>query len=185
MEQAKGTTLIHRIQYLQEKTTAEKRQQVLDLLNPEFQKAIRRGLHAIHWYPFAWYVELLTVMDAVIGKGDYQLAVDIGYYAGMKAGTGLYKLFFKFGTIKFILQRAASFWSQMFNTGSCETQIPDEKQGKMYVRNFPGLPKVVCMSLLGWSRAVIELAGGKNIHMIITRWPDEEDPTLELSGTWD
>jgi hypothetical protein len=184
MAKVSGTTLLNRLLYIDKRGAPGQKRQILEKLSPENKKEIKRGVQAHKWYAFEWYIELITAIDNVMGRGDMSLVRDIGYFAGMQAGAGLYKFFFKTGSVRFILERAASFWKQMFDTGECETVVLSDHHGKVYVRNFPRFPKAACLSLEGWCQAVAELAGGKEVKMKIVKWPQEDDPTLEMDAAW-
>ncbi len=185
MPRVKGSTLINRLQYLDVKGTPEQKEQILKTLDAEFQRSIRVGLMPAVWYPLDYFVTLMVSMDKVMGRGDLNLIPEIGRFAGELACKGIYKIFFKIGSVEFILKRAPQFWQQLFDTGTLSITADGHGKATLRLEKFEGLPKVLCLSLQGWSQALLELAGAKNAKLDVVRWPKPGDPTFEMAGRWD
>jgi hypothetical protein len=184
MIKAKGSTLLNRLQYAREKATPAQMNAIVSKLNPGFQKRISLGIMPADWYPFEDCLELMTVIDQVMGKGDLALVPEIGYFAGKYACQGIYKIFFKIGTVEFILKHAPKFWEQLYDHGRLSFEFKERGWGILTLKDLE-LPKVMCLSLQGWSRALMELAGAKNLRLEIAHWPKPGEPDLVLEGRWD
>ncbi|MEW6516804.1 MAG: hypothetical protein AB1439_07875 [candidate division FCPU426 bacterium] len=185
MAQVKGTSLLHRFQVLEKNATPEQISRIIEKVAPDLRTAyLQKKILPIKWYPIGWLETLMIAADEVLGRGDLAYCVDLGRQVSAIAVKGIYKMFYKLSSVELIFKNAPMVWKQLFDVGLCQAVIPHKGEGRMTVSQFPDMPKSLCLSLLGWCEAVIEMAGGKNIRIKIEQWPGPETP-LVLAANWE
>jgi hypothetical protein len=185
MSRVKGSNLINRMKYIDAKATPEQKEKILALLDPELRKLIQHGVLPSTWYPFDYINDLLEKTDRVMGQGDLALVPQIGRFVGEQAVHGIYKIFIKFGSVGFIIEKAAALWGQLNDSGQMKGVQDTPKSGRILLTNFPTPSKALGYFLQGWSEAVVELSGEKNVKASVTHWPDAQNSLLEITACWD
>ena len=133
--------------------------QVSERVGPRVQKIVREGVLETQWYPFEDLIELMTVTDAVMGEGDMQLCYEMGRFGCETNLTGIYRIFFRFGSINFILKRAAKAFRAQYDAGDME--VVDSGTGfcKLRLNDFPRPHRAHCLAIKGWMTRAGELTG--------------------------
>ena len=161
MSNVKGSALTSRILWVQLGHGEAGMGRLKAQLSPELRSAIEQGINKAAWYPFDQFIELNTVTDRLFGRGDLGLVKDLGRYGADANLTTIYRLFFKVGTVQWILGRAVRLWSAHYDSGYCEIATRGPKAAVMRIRGFATPHVAHCMSVMGWTERSIELSGGK------------------------
>ncbi len=74
---------------------------------PPLREIVEQGAARPTWYPFEMFVELNERIDAMFGSGDLSLVKVLGRYGADANLTTIYRLFYKVGTVQWILSRAS------------------------------------------------------------------------------
>lgn len=81
MANVKGSALIPRLKYIEEKSNTTVKDQIINQMNHAFRDDCKAGLLMGHWYPFHCYTDLNNAIDKVMGKGDLKLIPLLGRYS--------------------------------------------------------------------------------------------------------
>jgi hypothetical protein len=181
----KGSALASRVLWVELGHGAAGVAKVLEACSPELRGALQAGVAKPKWYPFEQFVELNTVIDRVFGNGDLGLVRELGR-AGADANlTTIYRLFFKLGSVHWILGRAVRLWSAHYDSGFCEVATRGPKAAVLRIRGFATPHRAHCLSVAGWVERSIELSGGKRPIVEETLCRTRGDDFCQLDTTWD
>ena len=106
MANVKGSALASRILWVQLEHGDAGYQRLLGQISPELRQTIEMGVNKAKWYPFDQFIELNLVLDRLFGKGDLALIRELGRYGADANLKTIYRLFYKVGTVHWILGRA-------------------------------------------------------------------------------
>ncbi len=184
MSKIKGSTILSRLKYAEVKGSPQMKQMVIDKLSPELQKQIEIGILMAAWYPFDYYAQLHRVIDQVMGTGDSKLLLDVGKYSAELAVQGVTKIFFKLGSVEFIIKRAAAVWRQHYTSGIMVPEFTEPKKVIFYIREFEEDSKEMMITVAGWIKRTGELSGCKNVTVSYKKYPENNAITYQYLLTW-
>jgi hypothetical protein len=143
-------------------------QKVLGQLGPEASAVFERGPLETAWYPYDVYLELSTTIDRVLGRGDLQLVFEMGAYSCEYNLTGIYRMFFKFGNINFLIERAAKAWRSQYDFGVMTViRDPNNARGRatLELSEVPRPTRVLFLAVKGWVVKAVELTGSELVKI--------------------
>jgi hypothetical protein len=159
MVHCKGIAVLARLKWVQLHHGDEGTRRYLDALSADTREALERRVLPHGWVPLPIFLELNVVADRLFGRGDLALCRELGAWAAQENLPRLFKLFYRFGSPTFIFERASKLWSAHYDSGSLTLLDASETGGRLVLSDF-GLPhRAHCLSVLGWARKSVELAG--------------------------
>jgi len=180
----KGSALASRVLWVQLGHGEAGMQRLLAHVTPDLKYSIERGIEKAKWYPFEQFVELNTQIDKLFGKGDLGLVKELGRFGADANLTTIYRLFFKVGTVHWILGRAVRLWSAHYDSGYLEVMTRGPKTTVLRVRGFDTPHPAHCLSVQGWAQRSIELSGGKSVTLTEPLCRTRGDELCQLEATW-
>jgi hypothetical protein len=132
-------------------------------LPDDVRAAAEAGFLETRWYPYEFFVAINDAIDRVVGHGR-SLAYDMGRFNCDKNLTTAMRLFFKFGNIGWLIDRAAKAWSTQFDEGAMvvvRRDIGDEVV--IELRDHPQPNRAHCLAITGWMVRAFELTGEDSI----------------------
>ncbi len=150
----------------------------------ELQKIMNHGATLSAWYPFSLFIELNELMEREFGTGDGGLYRLLGRHSADAHLTTIYRLFFKVGTVYWILGRGARLWSAYYDSGKLELYMRGSHRAEIRLFDFATPHKIHCASVAGWVERSVELSGGKNVVVTETSCRVEGAPRCEFQCTW-
>jgi hypothetical protein len=181
----KGSALTSRVLWVQLEQGATGMDRLLAQASPDLRYSIEQGLQKAKWYPFEQFVELNLLIDKVFGKGDLSLVRELGRFGAEANLTTIYRLFFKVGTVHWILGRAVRLWSAHYDSGYLEVSTKGAKQVILRIRGFATPHQAHCLSVAGWVEKSIELSGGKRTRLVESKCRTRGDELCQLDGSWE
>ncbi len=181
----KGSALSSRVLWVQLGHGDAGMQRLLHQCSPELRRSIEEGINKARWYPFDQFVELNTAVDRLFGKGDLGLIRDLGRFGADANLTTIYRLFYKVGTVHWILGRAVRLWSAHYDSGYLEVMTRGPKTTVLRIRGFDSPNRAHCLSVMGWAERSIELSGGKSVTMSEPLCRTKGDELCQLEATWE
>jgi hypothetical protein len=138
-------------------------QKVLAVLGPEARKVFEDGPLETMWYPYDVYIELSEAIDRVLGAGDLQLVYEMGAYSCESNLTGIFRMFFRFGNINFLLDRAAKAWRSQYDFGTMTViRDPENKyRVTLELADVPRPSRVLYLAVKGWVVKAAQLTGSE------------------------
>jgi hypothetical protein len=181
----KGSALSSRVLWVQLNHGEAGLQRLLPQCSAELRSTIETGIHKAKWYPFDQFIELISTIDRLFGKGDLSLVDELARYGADANLTTIYRLFYKVGTAHWILGRAVRLWSAHYDSGYLEVLTRGPKTAVLRIRGFETPHKIHCMSVMGWARRSIELSGGNKVTSQETKCRLGGDEFCQLDTTWE
>jgi hypothetical protein len=151
-----------------------------DALSP----ALVNGVAMARWYPFEVFVELNQVIDQLFGKGDLGLVKELGRFGADANLKTVYRLFYKIGTVRWILGRAARLWTAHYDSGRME--LVDDRPGSatLEIVDFATPHRIHCLSVAGWAERSVEISGGLEAKVEEDACRARGDERCLLRATW-
>ena len=106
MANVKGSALSSRVLWVQLEHGDAGYKRLLHQVSPDLKATIEMGINKAKWYPFDQFVELNVTLDRLFGKGDMELIRPLGRFGADANLKTIYRLFYKVGTVHWILGRA-------------------------------------------------------------------------------
>jgi len=181
----KGSALSSRVLWVQLNHGAAGMDRLLPQCSPELRASIEHGVSKATWYPLEQFIELITHVDRLFGKGDLSLVRELARHGADANLTTIYRLFYKVGTTQWILGRAVRLWSAHYDSGVLEVLTRGPKTAVLKIRNFDTPHPVHCMSVMGWAERSIELSGGKKVKSKETKCRTRGDDWCQIESTWE
>jgi hypothetical protein len=181
----KGSALASRVLWVQLGHGSTGVDRMLAQCSPELRGSIESGLHKAKWYPFDQFVELNLVIDRLFGTGDLKLVRQLGRHGADANLTTIYRLFFKVGTVHWILGRAARLWTAHYDSGMLEIMTRGPRAAVGRIRGFATPHQVHCLSVAGWCERSVELSGGGAAEVVETRCRTRGDELCQLEINWE
>ena len=185
MANVKGSALSSRVLWVQLEHGEAGYQRLLAQVSPELKTTIEMGVNKAKWYPFDQFVELNLVLDRIFGKGDLSLIRELGRYGADANLKTIYRLFYKVGTVHWILGRAVRLWTAHYDSGYTEVATRGPKAAVMRIRGFATPHPAHCLSVLGWMQRSIELSGGQRAIIEESMCRTRGDDYCQMDATWE
>jgi hypothetical protein len=131
----------------------------------ELAALIEDGVVRSTWYPFDLFVELNQQIDRLFGTGDLALVKELGRYGADANLTTIYRLFFKVGTVQWILARASRLWGLHYDAGRMIVRAPGGREVELELVDYDTPHRTHCLSVEGWIERSVELSGGKEVRL--------------------
>jgi hypothetical protein len=181
----KGSALSSRVLWVQLGHGEAGMQRLLHQSTPELRRSLEEGINKARWYPFDQFIELNTNIDRLFGKGDLGLINELGRFGADANLTTIYRLFYKVGTVHWILGRAVRLWSAHYDSGFMEVATRGPKAAVLRIRGFATPHQAHCLSVLGWCERSIELSGGKRPIVKESKCRTRGDDLCQMDALWE
>ena len=127
----------------------------------DLRPVLVNGVAMARWYAFPLFIELIEVIDRLFGKGDNALVWEMGRFGADANLKTVYRLFYKVGTVRWILGRAARLWGVHYDSGRLQVITDRPGESLMEIVDFETPHRIHCMSVAGWAERSVEISGGK------------------------
>ena len=161
MVHVRSPAILARLQWVVEHHGEAAFDATLGAMAPGHAAEIRGVVDPAQWVSFDAYVSLSTVIDARYGKGDLALCRELGRYSARVNLPTLYRIFYQFGSVRFILGKATSVWSEHYDSGRASARDVGPKEVAILVEDFATPHVVHCLSVLGWIESTVTISGAK------------------------
>ena len=159
MANVKGSAFASRMNWVRLNHGERGVARLAEKVSPELEQVVEQGAVMARWYPFELFVEINTAIDAVFGKADLTLVRQLGRHGADANLTTIYRLFYKVGTTKWILERASRLWGMHYDSGRLIVRRFPGKEVEMEIKDFATPHRVHCDSVHGWAERSLELSG--------------------------
>jgi hypothetical protein len=161
----KGSALASRILWVRLNQGEPGLEKLKSLVSPELTSVLANGAVMATWYPLSMFIELNVAIDKAFGKGDLGLIKSLGRHGADANLTTIYRLFFKVGTVKWIMARAARLWGMHYDSGRLLVKQFPGKEVEMEIIDYAAPHRVHCLAVQGWAERSIELSGAKEVAL--------------------
>lgn len=163
MSRVKGSAVTSRVRFIRERGGEDMLRAVRAALSESSRVQLERGVLPHAWVPFELFVELNVAADERLGRGDLLLCREMGRYGAKVNLPTLYRIFYRLGSLPFLLRQAARLWEVHYDSGRLDVDLrPGE--AALTITEFDTPHRSHCLSVLGWAEAAGELSGAKIIE---------------------
>ena len=163
MANVKGSALASRILWVRLNQGEQGIERLKGNVSAELGEVLEHGAVMSKWYPFEVFVEINEAIDRTFGKGDLALIKDLGRHGADANLTTIYRLFYKVGTVKWILARATRLWGMHYDSGNLIIEALPGKAVEARIVGFASPHRAHCLSVQGWAERSVELSGGRDV----------------------
>jgi len=160
MANCKGTDIVALRKLLTERG-GEAEQAFVSQLDPELVKVFRT-IVSTSWAPVEQHARIYQAAAKVLYPGEREPVVRVGEALARKSYSGVYKIFLRIPTVKFVMSRAASIWSAYYDAGRASISSSAPRKIVLLVEDFPDLPQPLRETAQGHMRVLMEMTGCRN-----------------------
>lgn len=182
----KGSALASRVLWVRLNHGTDGLDRLTHQCSPALRATIDAGVKLARWYPFEQFVELITVIDRLFGTGDGALVRQLGYHGADANLSTIYRLFYRVGSVMWLLGRAARLWNAHYDSGRLEVRARGAGSGEadLDIVDFATPDCVHCESVSGWCQRSIEMSGGIDTSVERVQCRQRGDARCRLRATW-
>ena len=161
----KGSALVSRLLWVSLNHGEAGIERLADASSAILRAVVRQGAARATWYQFELFVELNEKIDQLFGKGDLALVKELGRYGADANLTTIYRLFYKVGTVQWILSRASRLWGMHYDAGRMIVRAGGGREVELEIMDYDTPHRVHCTSVEGWIERSVELSGGDEVAL--------------------
>jgi len=180
----KGSALASRVNWVRLNHGPGGLDRLCEAVSAPLAQAIRDGFKAATWYDFAAFIELNTEIDRVFGTGDGALIRELGRWGAEANLTTIYRLFYKVGTVRWVMARAARLWHLHYDAGRLTLRELAGNEIELGIEDVPDPHCAHCESVAGWAEKSIELSGGEGARVSISSCRHQGADVCRIRGRW-
>lgn len=184
MARVKGSALLARLQFVEERHGAEGLARLFAAFSPDQRSRLQNELMPHAWASFDDFVDLSVAIDRLFGQGDMALCYEMGRYSAEKNLPTLYRIFYRLGSPLYIFRKAARVWEVHYDSGRLAPVQEAERQVRIRVLDFERPHRAHCLSIKGWAARSVEMSGAVIEDMAEDRCRLWGDPTCEMWLRW-
>jgi len=183
--EVKGAAIITIPLFIKERFGEGGLNQWINALTPEARKVYPALVLVSSWYPLKEFlIEPLRRMCDLFYAGDLKGARESGRFSADYSLKGIYKIFVKLGSPEFMLRRAGAILPIYYTPSEMKVVECQKGRGIMQITKFPDMDRVLEIRIAGWMERAIEISGGKQPNIKITKSLTAGDPLSEILATW-
>jgi hypothetical protein len=126
---------------------------------PPEDRALLESIVPVGWYPLEPVLELHRVIDRKLGKGDLALCREMGTFSSQWQMTVFHRLYLRFKTPHWLIQKAGTMWSNYHDTGYWEVEETGPNAVVARLNGFAVADEAFCARFHGWLLGIGSLTG--------------------------
>jgi hypothetical protein len=121
---------------------------------------------AVAWYPLDHQMHALAALPEAIGQSELDALRAFGRFSAARHVTRVHRVFFRFASPAYVLEKAGEFWSRFYDTGVWTVTREGPKRVRGELRGF-GLPNEAhCTFLTAYIGALFENVGARGVRCV-------------------
>jgi hypothetical protein len=158
----RGASVLARIDWIRRTHGPAGLERVLEAMPPEHAYVIRGAVVPSLWVSFDAVMSFIEAIDRVHGRGDLALVVPLARHAARINMPLLHRIFYKLGSVEYIMTKAAAVWHAHYDSGSASSR--SVRGGLRFtIDGFAAPHRIHCKTVLGWSEEIVSLCEAKII----------------------
>ena len=184
MSNVKGSAIASRILWVRLHYGEEGIERVTRVVSPALGEVLAAGAVMSRWYAYDLFIELNLALDRTFGSGDMSLIRALGRHGADANLTTIYRLFYKVGTVKWLLARASRLWGLHYDSGTLHVDSYPGHEAALRIEGFAEPHRALCLSVQGWSERSVELSGGTSVRSEETACRTRGAPHCRFLLSW-
>jgi len=137
------------------------------------------------WYPIKdAFIEPTQKVCELFYNGNTIGAKELGMYSADIGLKGVYKIFVRIGSPKFLLKRASMIFSTYYSQSEIELIEISDNKAIMHISKFPEPHELIDLRICGWIERALEISGCRNVKIDITKSLAKGDKLTEFVSEW-
>jgi hypothetical protein len=179
----KGTVFESTRMFTEQQFGAEGLARVLAKLSEE-DRTLLSDVQTIGWYPVEPILRYHHALADVFGRGDLAVCTAAGRFSATWSMNTVLKVFLRFKSPTWLIDRATRVWSRYHDTGRWEVSStgPGNIIGELH--DYAVRDEAFCARLRGWLQGAVEATGGKKAIVSETRCACRGHDRCVFELTW-
>ncbi len=181
----KGSAVICTREYVKTKFGDDNFKRWRDSLSEDAKDDYSKANLPNNWFPLRTVVEEPTQkICEMLHSGDLQGAWDLGRFSADYGLKGIYRFFVKMGSPQFIVKKAGSILPTYYNPSIMKVDSTDDNSAVVHIIKFDHISSVIEHRIGGWMEQAMEISGGKNVSVDISKSMVKGDDVTEYTIKW-
>ncbi len=152
----RASTILARMDYIRRLRGAPAVDEVLAAMPPALADEVRSAVVASLWVRFETVMAFIAATDKVVGRGDLALVRPMARHAARTNMPLLYRIFYKLGSVEYIMTKAAAVWHAHYDSGvATSVKVPGGL--RFSIAGFATPHRIHCLTILGWAEEIVSL----------------------------
>lgn len=159
-------TVRQRDAYVEETFGTEARQRFRAAASPALRQVLSGEVRPPRgWVDFELFVEAVTLLDKMFGKGDLGLVWESGRFAATHSMGVAKRLLMRHIRPSTLLGLVGGIWTQHYDGGRLVSRSSGANGLYVSIQDFPTPHRAHCLAVGGWIEASLELGPRKNTQV--------------------
>ncbi len=180
----KGAAFKAIVEYVRNHYGDEGLQRVLDQVAPEIRDSLGLGVLITNWYPIEYVEEFIGKADKIHGRGDLQMAAEMGRFSANFGMNVIYRTVIRVGSPEFALGKAAMMWSRYYDSGKLTTLSLEKGSIALQLNDFNYKSEIMCTRVTGWMGRFVEMTGAHSPKVVHEKCVNRGDAFCEWRARW-
>lgn len=139
---------------------------------------------ASDWLDFEPYIRFFRAVATELNQGDESIWFRMGEAAAERDLGGIYRIFVKLGSPRYIIKQTAAVFKQYYSDGEASSEVLDSNKVRLTIRGFETHHYPIETVIAGWGKKALELSGGKAPQVRVVRSLKSGGGVAEFEATW-
>ena len=133
----------------------------------EPDRDLLRGVSAVGWYPVEPVLRYHHALERLYGDAEsFAVCERLGEFSADWAIKGILKVFVRFKSPRFLMEKNGAVWSRYHDTGRWEVEAEQSNRIKGRLYDFAVRDEAFCARLRGWVRGAVKITGGRDARVV-------------------
>jgi hypothetical protein len=164
---AKGVNLVDLVKLIKK----YRKEHPLVKMSPAAEALLTEYVTPNKWYPLELFHEMTDFAFKKILGSSADKALEMGITGGRAALEGFHKVYITKGDPAATVKAMRHGWRAYFDFGDLDVTIEGEHTGYFTLKDYPDIPQVHGLLVIGWDIAAAQLAGAKKVNYEIQESP--------------
>lgn len=185
MIEVKGTVVSDSVKAVKSRYGEQAYVNIVSLLKGETRSLFEKGpIMPVSWYPLDAFVEFLEMDIKVTAQGNEQELIRRSEVIIEQELKGIYKVFVKLGSPRFVLNRISTVHQTYFRGVAIEVTLSSPGRASLKYTGFERRHRLIGLSIIGFYRKALEISGAKNVSAEFATKIEDDKGYCELLLTW-
>lgn len=181
----KGTAVLTLPLFIKEKYGKEAFDKWLAALSDEAKDVYAFPILSSSWFPVKEIlVEPTRKICDLFYNGKVTGGWDSGRFSADYSLKGIYKMFVRFGSVKFLIDKSSAILPTYYDSCRIEVKEFSDNKSVLHISEFPVPDAIIDSRIGGWVERALEISGCKDIRVVISQSLAKGDPVTELKISW-
>jgi hypothetical protein len=185
MVEVKGSVVSDSVKAVKEQFGDQTYNTIVGQLKGETRALFERASFlSASWYSLDAFTEFLEMDIKVTAKGNEQELIKRAEVVIEHQLSGIYKMFVRFGTPQFVLNRLSIIHQTYFRGVDATVSMPSTGRAVLKYTGFAKQHRLIGLTIIGFYRKALEISGAKDVNAKFTTSIEDDKGYCELNLSW-